>query len=148
MHAEETCRRLKATASLIGLHCARYCLYCTSAAREALSEPPPPPHPLSLPPLRSLLFTRFHLATHRCTAPYYRRERWGRGRKQVKCVRPLMIHKNKSAFFFNVHIYLQTAAHTSGCVLRGKSLVCQSILKPLCGFESMINSTEVAHSDG
>lgn len=46
MHAEETRRRLKATASLVGLHCAQYCLYCTSAAREALSEPPPP---LSLP---------------------------------------------------------------------------------------------------
>lgn len=43
MHAEEMCRRLKATASLVGLHCAQYCLYCTSAAREARSEPPTPP---------------------------------------------------------------------------------------------------------
>lgn len=58
-------------------------------------------------------------------------------------MRPLMIQKNKSAFFFfcsffNVHTYISRELHTPA----GK----QSIHKPLCGFGSIINSLEVVHS--
>lgn len=120
------------------------CLYCTSAAREALLEHPPPPppppsnpsHPLAFPPFISIHQVSLGHASLLCSLQPS--EEVGGGRKQRKRMRPLMIQKNKSGFF-NVHTYISRHVHTPA--------VKQSIHKPLCGFESIINSTEVVHSD-